>query len=434
MSSIFTRGNKLWLSFKDQNGKWLQRSTGLNANQKRQATQILKRIEERIDAGKTFDEESLGPVTVRRYFEHWIEERRKIGIRSVDDEKTRLLKHAIPAIGLLQLEEVKPRHVQNLVQELKRSTKLAPRTIHHVYGTLNTMFRDAISDELLSINPCKLKRNDLPKKTDKDAAWRSTAVFTRDELQALIASPTVPLVNRVFYAILFLTGARFGEIAALRWNRYDPKREPLGHLLIAKSWDTKTQEERKLKTEVPRDVPVHPVLSQILHDWYSSGWQKTFERKPEPEDLLVPYPPKQGELSSDQHWRSDTCRKQLHHDCMILGFRHRRTHDTRRTFISLARADGAREDILKWITHGRPGGIMNVYSELPWNVLCEEVSKLNIRFGKKDFYQLEKNAGNTRNRQEVFDSFFTLPANAWNYRGNLVEAAGVEPASESVPR
>jgi hypothetical protein len=30
----------------------------------------------------------------------------------------------------------------------------------------------------------------------------------------------------------------------------------------------------------------------------------------------------------------------------------RRQHDARRTFISIARADGARPDILRWATHG----------------------------------------------------------------------------------
>jgi hypothetical protein len=60
----------------------------------------------------------------------------------------------------------------------------------------------------------------------------------------------------------------------------------------------------------------------------------------------------------------------------MLGLSHRRVHDTRRTFITLARQDGAREDVLKWITHGRPQGIMNVYSEPPWEMLASEVRKL----------------------------------------------------------
>lgn len=36
-------------------------------------------------------------------------------------------------------------------------------------------------------------------------------------------------------------------------------------------------------------------------------------------------------------------------------------HDARRTLISLAQADGARRDILRWITHGPEGDIVSDY-------------------------------------------------------------------------
>ncbi len=50
----------------------------------------------------------------------------------------------------------------------------------------------------------------------------------------------------------------------------------------------------------------------------------------------------------------------------------------RRTFISVARADGARPDILRWATHGPTGDITDLYTTLPWATLCEEVAKVRI--------------------------------------------------------
>jgi hypothetical protein len=44
----------------------------------------------------------------------------------------------------------------------------------------------------------------------------------------------------------------------------------------------------------------------------------------------------------------------FHADLAMLGARPRRQHDTRRTFISLCLEDGARWDMLPWITHARP--------------------------------------------------------------------------------
>ncbi len=61
-----------------------------------------------------------------------------------------------------------------------------------------------------------------------------------------------------------------------------------------------------------------------------------------------------------------------------LGLRKRRQSDSLRTFISLAQADGARNDILRWITNGPGGDIVSVYTTLSWNALCEEVAKLRI--------------------------------------------------------
>ena len=56
----------------------------------------------------------------------------------------------------------------------------------------------------------------------------------------------------------------------------------------------------------------------------------------------------------------------------------RRQYDSRRTFISLSQADRARKDILRWVTHGATGDIVDLYTTLPWAALCAEVEKLRI--------------------------------------------------------
>ena len=71
--------------------------------------------------------------------------------------------------------------------------------------------------------------------------------------------------------------------------------------------------------------------------------------------------------------------------------RHRRGHDLRRTLISLARADGARVDILELCTHTPKGSsAIDLYTTFPWQSLCEEVAKLKVhrRSGRGDVVQL----------------------------------------------
>jgi hypothetical protein len=65
-------------------------------------------------------------------------------------------------------------------------------------------------------------------------------------------------------------------------------------------------------------------------------------------------------------------------DLQKLGLRPRRGHDLRRTFITLAQADGADRNASKSMTHGARGDIVDVYTSLPWPVTCREIAKLSI--------------------------------------------------------
>ncbi len=68
----------------------------------------------------------------------------------------------------------------------------------------------------------------------------------------------------------------------------------------------------------------------------------------------------------------------FHGDLDKLGLRRRRQYDSRRTFISLARGDGARKDVLCWVTHGPEGDVFDDYTTLPWPTLCAAVACLRI--------------------------------------------------------
>jgi integrase len=233
------------------------------------------------------------------------------------------------------------------------------------------MFRDAVVDELIGANPCVLKRHDLPKAIDRDPSWRAGAVFTRAELEQLITDERIPEDRRVMYALMGLAGLRFGEAAALHWRNYDATLEPLGRLIVAASYNTNQRCEKTTKTEQPRLVPVHPTLAKVLAAWKLGGWEFLRARKAKVDDLIIPS--RRGLNRSHGHML-----KKFHADLRRLGLRERRQHDLRRTFISLARADGARKDILETVTHGTRGDIIDTYTTLPWQSVCEEVSKMNV--------------------------------------------------------
>ena len=251
-------------------------------------------------------------MTVRQWAAKWIDKRRG-RVHTVNDEETRLRLHVLPTLGGLALDEVKARHVREVVDTLRQG-KLAPRSVRHCYGTLRTMMQAAVRDELISSNPCVLGREELPRKQDKDPAWRATAVFTRREVETIISDERVPLDRRVLYALLFLTGCRFGEVAALRWRAYDRTLAPLGRFSVHASYDVKTDLEKEVKTGTPRLVPVHPTLAKVLAEWKLAGWESYVGRPPGDDDLILP-------SRTNDHRRVTHGRTKFHEDLDRLGLR-----------------------------------------------------------------------------------------------------------------
>lgn len=368
MGSVFRRGQKLWIKYKDTDGKWVNASTGLDAGQEKTARTLLVRVETQVAANEGY---GPGPVTLRRYAKRWVEERRARGLNNVNDDETKLRLHILPSLGDLRFDEIRPRHVRDLVRRL-RSDSRAPRTVRHIYATLRKMCNDAVVDEVVETSPCRLKRGDLPKNIDKDPAWRETAVFSRQEIETLISDVRIPGHRRVFYALQTLAGPRVSAGIARRWRDYDSSVEPLGKLALVTKYSSKRKrEEAGTKTGIARYIPVHPTLARILAAWKLRGWAQHMGRHPGPDDLIVPD-------DNGNHWDGHRALKAFHADLATLGLRKRRLHDLRRSLVSLARRDGARKDIFEWITHGPRGDIVDMYTTLPWELLCEEMLKLKI--------------------------------------------------------
>ena len=376
MGTVYARGTKLWIGYMDLTGRQRCVSSGFSVGEEIRAKKLLEKVEAKIERERADGARPDGPLTVRRYAARWIEARQREGLWSVRDDEARLRIHALPTLGDLVLRDVRPRHLQDLFLSLKAKVgsdkkQLAPVTVRHVYGALHAMFECAVADELIDANPCVLKKNALPKKIDKNPEWRSGAIFTREEVIRAISDARIPDDRRVVYALEFLGGMRFGEVAALRWSHYQRRLAPLGKLVIARSYNTRRRVEKDVKTQRPREMPVHPTLARILARWWDSGWQQAFGRAPAATDLIVP-------SRSGMNRNSNHMLKRFHEDLERVGLPPRRQHDARRTFISLARADGARGEILEWCTHSPRGDIISLYTTLPWATFCEEVGKLHV--------------------------------------------------------
>ncbi len=366
MGSIFARGGKLYAKTKTVDGKWIQIATRRPVGEEDAARAWLADLERKVEAQRdALGGETGAPLTVERYGERWLDKRKTA---TVADDRTRLRRHVFPTLGRMLLVDVRPRHVRDLVIALRDAGELAPATIRQVSGVLHTMLKSAVIEELIPSNPVVLERGTLPKKVDKDPTWRHEAIYTRAEIEALISDERILPDRRVLYALKSLAALRHGEAASLTWAQYDHRAEPLGSINLGET-----------KNGVPRRMPVHPELARILVAWKASGWREVFGRDPRPEDLIIPT----RRLTVRD---ANEAQRQLVADLQLLELRwragkdrKRRGHDMRRTFITLARTDGAQKDILRWCTHGpSPGEMMDLYSSFDWSALCAEVAKLRI--------------------------------------------------------
>ena len=396
MGSLIARGSKLYAKLKTADGSWKRIATGYDdtADGRRDAAEMLADLEHRADTERAAMANGSPPtrdLTVRRWAALWRDDRAKLG-KDAKHEHARLEHHVLPVIGDMLIANVRTPTLIDLFKRIRTTPSretgepLSPRTVHNVYGVLALVLRDAVLAGVIDHAPAALDERHLGRKVDRDPEWRDLAIFTRDEVQAMISSLKIPVDRRVVYAIELLAGTRPSEAAALRWRNYDAAKRPLGELRVAHSYSAKLDRVKGTKTDAVKHVPVHPTLAAILAEWKLHGWAAMMGREPTPDDLIVPLPPADAEArttKTGEPFRPDyySRRRWVEEDLPALGWRHRRHYDTRATFITLALEDGADREIIEArVTHTRPNRTaFDMYNRgLQWERTCSEVAKLKI--------------------------------------------------------
>ena len=370
MGFLYQRGNVWWLRV-TVGGKPKSSSTG--CSDKKKAEAVLEHVLARIEAGESIGDED-GAITVAAYAERVIEKRKARDLSGWKIDRSRMRANVLPVIGKMLLTDVRPRHVLAVV-ERAQSRSCAPRSVRNIYYLVSALFNEAVGDQLIETSPCTLNRNQIGTVRDKDPAWRESARYTRDEVIALMSDRRVPEDRRVLYALKTIGMLRHGEAAGLTFARLNKEAMPLAKLSVVLSYRRPIGDRKG-----PRAVPVHPELRELLDRWWARGWQEVMGRPPTLDDLVVPAPP--SVRYPEGHMRTkDIAHKDITADLALLGFRHRRGHDLRRTGITVYLEDGASKDLLRVCSHGQRirDGAIDLYISYEWFALCGEISKLKLR-------------------------------------------------------
>jgi integrase len=282
------------------------------------ASRWLASIQRDLERGDWIDP-AFGTITLGDYAATWLAQR-TLRPRTVELYQGLLDRYIVPKLGKIELGELSPRDIRAWHVELLQRGRPGPVTIAKAYRLLRTICGTAVSDEMVSRNPCNLKGASVEHSPERP-------VLTVAEVEAVVEA-----MEERYRALVLLAawcGFRLGESLAL--TRADVDLEE-GAVVVDKSAVQLRSGQRlvglpKTKAGTRRIyVPPHvlPVLETHLERFTG----------PEPADLV--FTGTQGQpvrrASLYKAWKRATNE---------LGMPGVRLHDLRHTGATLAAAAGA---------------------------------------------------------------------------------------------
>jgi integrase len=206
--SIDARGKDRWrLRYRIGGKRYTKTVRGNITDAKRELRRLLKSGD---DGGHVAPDK----ITLAQWIDSWIElRRRKVNARTSERYAELMRLHVTPKLGARALQAITPVMIDTLYEGLA-DKGLSPRTVHHIHTVLGACLRTAEQKNLLARNP--VARAEAPAAGDEDAGQ----ALDQDQLTALMNG----FRNSSLFAIVATaayTGARRGEILALRWADLD---------------------------------------------------------------------------------------------------------------------------------------------------------------------------------------------------------------------
>lgn len=196
--------------------------------------------------GLVFDD---GDLTLGKYLDRWLSDSVRGTVRTTTLERyAELVRlHIKPVVGSVKLKNLSPAHVQGLYRD-RLDTGLSPATVHKIHVVLHKALKQAVRWNMVPRNVTEAVTPPRP---------------APDEIHPLDAAQVAALLSgasgdrlEALYVLAVTTGARQGELLALKWEDLDLERKILRiRRTLTRSKGTMTLGEPKTKKS-RRTVPL----------------------------------------------------------------------------------------------------------------------------------------------------------------------------------
>jgi integrase len=206
-------------------------------------------------------------------------------------------RHLLPKLGTVRLDRVSVGAIENLRDDM-RGDGYAPTTVNAVIQIVGGVFKAAIRRGECGINPVdRVERafaaareltNDNNDGGGDDMAVDPDSILNQQEVGVMLEA-TEPGLYRVLLHMAALTGARPGELSALRWGDVEMPKGKQAYVYIRRSvtWARVKGEEVRPRYFPPktkagrRHIPISAGLVTVLKAW-------KLECPPTDDELMFP--------------------------------------------------------------------------------------------------------------------------------------------------
>ena len=205
-----------------------------------------------------YDKSNEGPqnYSVEEYLSFWLEQHRNhVKIKTANTYAGLIRTRVIPILGNIKINKLNAAHIMQFYNEL--SKELSPKTIKHIHACLHKAFENAIDWKFINLNP--LDRIRSPRIPQKEML-----VIEDMELKMILDDLKKHESHIIFY-MLAMTGARAGEIVALKRKNIDFKNY---QVYIENSYNREEAFNGTKTSSSRRTVTMLDDMETVLRDYF----------------------------------------------------------------------------------------------------------------------------------------------------------------------